>query len=93
MTVSIALKLPEKLKTRIARIAKESGQSPHDVMVKAIQREVERAERYSPFVRAALAADRAIEAGADVYTAADVHDWLRRLARVAETKRPKPCCK
>jgi len=93
MTASTTLKLPEKLKIRIARIAKESGKSPHGVMVEAIEREVERAERYRKFVKDALAADKAIDAGADVYAANDVHGWLQRLARDSHAERPKPWLK
>jgi predicted transcriptional regulator len=90
MTASTTLKLPEKLKARVARIAKDSGRSPHGVMIEAIEREVDRAERYRQFVKDALAADKAIDAGADVYNASDVHTWLTRLARNGKTERPKP---
>lgn len=90
MTASTTLKLPEKLKSRIARIARESGKSPHGVMVEAIEREVERTERYRQFVKDAQAADKSIDAGADVYAAGDVHAWLQRLARNAKAERPKP---
>ena len=90
MTASTTIKLPEKLKTRIARIAKASGKSPHGVMVEAIEREVERTERHNQFVKDALSADKSIDAGADVYAAGDVHSWLRALARDAKAERPKP---
>lgn len=90
MTTSTTLKLPEKLKARIARIAKESGRSPHGVMVEAIEREVDRTERYRRFVKDAQAADKAIDAGAEVYGAEDVHAWMERLARDGKAERPKP---
>jgi len=90
MTASTTLKLPEKLKTRIARIAKASGKSPHGVIVEAIEREVERTERHRQFVKDALAADKSIDAGADVYAADDVHSWLHRLAGDANAERAKP---
>ena len=47
-------------------------------------------ERMREFVREAMAADAAIEAGADVYRADDVHGWLDRLARGGKAKRPAP---
>lgn len=90
MSTSTTLKLPEELKTRIARIAKASGRSPHSLMVQAIEREVERTERYSQFVKEALAADKAIDAGADVYAATEVHAWLEQLATNGKAERPKP---
>jgi predicted transcriptional regulator len=89
MTASTTLKLPEKLKARVARIAKESGRSPHGVMVEAIEREVDRTERYRQFVKDAQAADKAIDAGAEVYSAGDVHTWMERLARDGKAERPK----
>ena len=84
------LKLPEKLKTRIARLAKGTGRSAHSLMIEALEREVARAEQMREFVREALAADARIEEGAAVYRAEDVHPWLERLARNGRAARPKP---
>jgi predicted transcriptional regulator len=84
------LKLPEKLKARIARIAAQSGRSPHAVMLEALEREVAREERVREFVREALASDSAVESGAAVYRAEDVHAWLERLATGEKAPRPRP---
>jgi predicted transcriptional regulator len=81
MTATITLKLPEKLKTRIAHLAKVKQRSAHSVMIEALEREVAREERMREFVRGALAADAAIEAGAAVYRAggtARARDFLRQ---------------
>ena len=59
MTVATTLKLPEALKARIARLAKQSHKSAHSLMIEALERE----ERMQSFVREALAADAEIEAG------------------------------
>ncbi|MGH8773414.1 MAG: CopG family ribbon-helix-helix protein, partial [Burkholderiales bacterium] len=40
MTSATTLKLPDKLKARIARIAKETGRSAHALMIEALEREV-----------------------------------------------------
>lgn len=42
------------------------------------------------FVREALAADAAVEKGAPVYRAEDVHRWLERLAKNRRATRPRP---
>ena len=42
------------------------------------------------FICEALAADAKIDAGATVYRARDVHDWLDRLAKNGKAARPKP---
>jgi predicted transcriptional regulator len=90
MTASTTLKLPEKLKSRIARLAKATGRSAHGLMVEALEREVTREERMREFVREALTADAGAEVGAAVYRSKDVHAWLERLARNPKAARPKP---
>lgn len=89
MTASTTLKLPDKLKLRIARLAKETGRSAHSLMVEALEREVAREERMREFVREAVAADIGVEEGAAVYRAKDVHAWLERLSRNPKAARPK----
>ena len=90
ITSTTTLKLPEKLKARIARLAKATQRSPHSLMLEALEREVMREERIQDFVREALAADTAIDTGAAVYRAEDVHAWLDRLARDGTAARPRP---
>jgi predicted transcriptional regulator len=89
MTTATTLKLPDKLKARIARLAKAKQRTAHSVMIEALEREVGREERMREFVREALAADTAIEAGAAVYKAEDVHAWLGRLATNGKAARPR----
>jgi predicted transcriptional regulator len=89
MATSTTLKLPDKLKLRIARLAKETGRSAHSLMVEALEREVAREERMREFVREARAADMGVEEGAAVYRAKDVHAWLERLPRNPKAARPK----
>lgn len=79
-----------KLNSRIARLAKETGRSPHSLMVEALEREVAREARTRDFVREALTADKSIDEGAAVYRAKDVHAWLECLARSPSAARPKP---
>lgn len=90
MSVSTTLKIPEHLKRRIARLAKQSGQSAHSLMVRALEREVAREERMREFVQEALASDAASEAGEEVYRMEDVHAWMEKLARGEKPPRPKP---
>lgn len=59
-------------------------------MVEAIERHTTREERMREFVKEALAADRAIDAGGEVYAAEDVHAWMGRLAAGKKPARPKP---
>lgn len=89
MAATTTIKLPEKLKNRIARLARDTRRTAHGVMVEALEREVAREERMRDFVREALAADAAIDNGAAVYRAEDVHAWLERLAKNRKSARPR----
>lgn len=90
MASTTTLKLPEKLKARIARLARQSGQTPHSFMVKTLEREASREEKMREFVREALASKADVEAGGAVYRAEDVHAWLERLAKGEKPPRPAP---
>ncbi|HEX5062706.1 MAG TPA: hypothetical protein VFV99_25210 [Kofleriaceae bacterium] len=89
-TKATTLKLPAKLKTRIARMAKKSGRTPHAFMLEALERQTTREERMEEFVKEAMQAKRDIEGGGEVYAAEDVHAWMERLARGEKAPRPKP---
>jgi predicted transcriptional regulator len=90
MKATTTLKLPAKLKARIAKIAKKTSRTPHAFMIEALERQASREERFEAFVAEALASDRAIEDGDEVYAADDVHAWLERLATSSDAPRPKP---
>lgn len=90
MKTTSTLKLSPQLKARIARVAKKMGRTPHAFMIDALERQTLREERMEAFVKEAIAADRAIDDGEEVYAAADVHAWLERLARGSKASRPKP---
>jgi predicted transcriptional regulator len=84
------LKMSPELKRRIVRLAKKSGRTPHAFMLEALERQATREEQMEAFVREAIETDRAIDAGAEVYAADDVHAWLERVAEGHKPKRPKP---
>lgn len=90
MKTSTTIKLSPELKARIVRIAKKRGHTPHAFMLEALERQTTREERMQDFVNEALVADRGIDAGDEVYAAADVHAWIGRLARGGRATRPKP---
>jgi predicted transcriptional regulator len=85
-----SVKLPPKLKARVAALARKSRRSAHSFIVEAVERHAEREERLLSFIKEALAADADIERTGEVYRAEDVHAWLERLAKGQKTSRPKP---
>ena len=88
--VATSLKLPKALKTRIARLARQAGESPHALMVRMLQDRVEDAERFQRFVEEARMADADLRQSGEGYAAADVHDYLRARVDGRRPARPKP---
>lgn len=91
MTVAAtSLKLPKVLKARITRLAKRAGESPHALMLRLLEEQVEASERFEAFVLDARAADERMQKSGTGYVATDVHKYLE--ARIAGRKgaRPKP---
>jgi predicted DNA-binding protein len=88
--VATSLKLPKALKSRITRLAKRAGESPHAFMLRLLEAQVESAERFEQFVADARHADQRMQESGQGYAAADVHGFLE--ARIAGRKadRPKP---
>jgi predicted transcriptional regulator len=84
-----SLKLPSRLRSRVAALAKRSGRSAHSLMLEAIERHTTYEERMREFVKEAMAADRAIDRSGEVYASSDVHAWLDRLATGTGGRRPK----
>ena len=95
MTVAAtSLKIPATLKERIEALAEDAGQSPHALMIAALQSYVEDAELHSQFVRDAQAADAAMQKSGVGYGFDEVRRYLEaRIAGKAGKKsvaRPKP---
>lgn len=88
MTVATTVKLPPKLKKRIAPLAKAAGKSAHAWMVDALASQVEREELHQSFVAEAVESQAAVAEGEPVYAADDVFAYLR--AKVTGRKAKKP---
>lgn len=80
MAETTTIRLPPKLRTRLAALAKQGDRSVHSLIVEAIERYAAYEEALRALVREALAAERGLERLRAVYPAADVDAWLARLA-------------
>ena len=87
---STTLKLPGRLKQRIAPLARSSGKTPHAWMVEALETHVALAEKRRIFVADALAAEKEVERTGRAYPAGDVHRYLHARIVGRKAKRPKP---
>jgi predicted transcriptional regulator len=91
MAATTTIRLPPKLRARIHALAKQSGRSAHSVILEAVERHADYEEQLRSLVKDAIAADDEIERTGEVYRAADVHEWMDRLARGNNAAaRPKP---
>ena len=85
-----SLKLPKVLKTRIARLAKRTGESPHAFMLRLLEEQVQAAERSEQFLAAARQADERMQESGMGYAAQDVHGYLAAKVAGRQAARPKP---
>ena len=90
MTATTTLKLPDALKSRIARIAEVEGKTPHAFMVEALQAQTELAERRREFVESALLARQEVAEYGLLYDADEVFSYLQDRLEGKQAKRPPP---
>ena len=88
--VPTSLKLPKTLKSRIARLAKKTGESPHAFMVRLLEEQIQSAERFEQFMVEAKQADQRMVESGEGYAAADVHAYLAAKIEGRKVARPKP---
>jgi len=84
-----SLKLPRRLKTRVERVARRTGESTHSFMLRALESQVEAVERYQAFLEDGMRADEAMQLSGLGYDAKDVHAYLEAKVRGRKARRPK----
>jgi predicted transcriptional regulator len=90
MADTTTIRLPPKLRARLAVIAKQTDRSVHSIILEAVERHTAYEEQMRSLVKEALTADAEIDRTGEVYRAEDVHAWMQRLAGGAASPRPKP---
>ncbi|HTN26577.1 MAG TPA: hypothetical protein VL180_02225 [Burkholderiales bacterium] len=85
-----SLKLPRRLKARIDRLSRRSGESAHAYMLRALEGHVTAEERYEAFLEDGVRADEAMMRSGLGYAADDVHAYVTALAEGRKPRRPKP---
>jgi predicted transcriptional regulator len=90
MAATTTIRLPPKLRARLAVLAKQTGRSAHSIIVEAVETHTAHEEQMRSLVREALAADANVDKTGEVYRAEDVHAWMTRLAVDGSAPRPKP---
>ena len=88
--VATSLKLPAELKKRLARLAEETGESTHALMVRALAKHADAAELYGRFLEDADRADAQMRRSGQGFAMADVHQYFRDRLRGRPARRPRP---
>jgi len=89
MAVSTTLKLPEKLKSRVAHAAKVAGKTPHAFMVEAIELQTALSERRRGFLGDARAAREEFVQYGLVYDGDEVMSYLKARLEGQRPARPR----
>lgn len=84
-----SLKLSDRLRKRVSRLAKKEGVSPHSFMVQAIEARADSEERRRALLEDALEAEAEMETSSQGFAMADVHAWLEARAAGKLARRPK----
>ena len=90
MFKSVTLKLPAKLNVRIARAAKQKGQSTQRWMLEVIEHEVERRERFLAYVKQAQHVDPNQGPVEEIDARNRVRFWLEQLSSERRVTRVAP---
>ena len=84
------IRLDPKLKQRVSRLAKQSGTSPHSLMVGAIEEVVARTERREAFLQEAEARSAEFDRTGRGVPWTEVSEWLdARLIRGEKVAAPR----
>jgi predicted transcriptional regulator len=84
-----SIKIPRPLKAKIERLVRNTGESPHAFMLRALEGQVEAAERYQAFLRDGMRADEAMMRSGLGYAADDVHSYLAAKVAGRRVRRPR----
>jgi len=90
VNLPVTLKIPAKLKVRIARAAKHQGQSTQRWMIEAIKHEVDRRERFLAYVKQAHHSDPNFGPLEEVDVRNRVRFWLEKLSSGKKMTRMTP---
>jgi predicted transcriptional regulator len=85
-----SIKIPGQLKSKIEKMARASGETPHAFMLRALEVQAEAAERYQEFLQDGIKADEAMQRSGLGYAARDVHEYLAARAAGKPARRPRP---
>ena len=85
-----SLKLPAALKAELDKLARQTGESTHAIMVRALSEHVDAAKRYRGFLDDARQARLALLENGVCYEAEDVHAYMLAKARGEKVRRPRP---
>ncbi|MEI7680549.1 MAG: hypothetical protein WCK07_14220 [Betaproteobacteria bacterium] len=89
MAASTTIKIPDKLKSSIATLAKAAGKTPHAFMLDALESQADLAEQRRKFIATARSAEQEVATYGLVHDADEVFAYMKAKAACKKAKRPK----
>ncbi len=88
MSATTTIRLPPKLRARLAALATQTDRSVHSLIVEAVERHADYSEQLRSLVKEALAAQADLRNAGEIYRAEDVEGWMNALAGGTSAGRP-----
>lgn len=89
-TAATSIKLPRRLKAKVDRLARRTGQTAHAFMLRALEDQVEALERYQAFLEDGVRADEAMQRSGLGYADEAVYAYLEARIAARQAHRPRP---
>lgn len=87
--LATSLKMPDELKERIARLAADTGETPHALMLRLLDERVTAVERFKRAAERAEASHARMQKTGLWYPADEVHDYIDAKIAGSKPERPK----
>lgn len=89
-TVATSLKMPARVKKRVEAAARRTGLTAHAFMLRAIETELETAERYRRFIDDALTAEKEMQADGKGVALDEARAYFVAMTQGKPAARPRP---
>ena len=87
---TLSVKLPETTKSKLQKLAKAQGVTPHALMVSAIETALVKSDQQTGFMQQALAAQKKTLKSGEAFDGNALSSYLKAKVRGEKTERPNP---
>ena len=87
---TVSVKLPETTKSKLQKLAKAQGVTPHALMVSAIETALVKSDQQTSFMQKALVAKKKTLKSGEAFDGDVLSAYLKAKVRGEKTQRPAP---